>query len=432
MRILCISPNRLSIVVPPLPIGLAAVVAAVPSRHQVRTLDFMFAADPKEQARRVVADFAPEIIALSLRNIDNQDYRHPESYIRDDKDLVQLLKELSPAPVVVGGSGFSILPREFMAYLGADFGVAGEGEEGLREFLAAFEGSRDWATVSGLVWRQGEEWRENPVHRVANLEELAPPALEYFTPHLYQEAQGSAKLPGMIPVQTRRGCPMKCIYCTTPLLEGCGIRAWPPQQVAAWLQDWHERLGLSRFYFVDNIFNHPLDYARDLCRAIIKLGLPLEWGCLLNPAYPDRELFRLIRQAGGKMVQVGNESGSDLMLTNLGKGYGKEKVELTLELLQEEGLPYACFLMLGGPGETPETVKESVALLEKYQPQMVNLTVGIRIYPGLPLHRQALEEGVVAPGDNLLWPHFYLAPAIREWIWEYLPGVVARHPHWIF
>jgi radical SAM superfamily enzyme YgiQ (UPF0313 family) len=432
MRILFISPNHLRLVVPPLPLGLASVVAAVKDEHEVRVLDFMFAADPLDQVRQVLAEFAPEIIALSVRNIDNQDSRHPESFIGEVKDLVHLLKDLSTAPIVVGGAGFSIMPREFMEYLGADFGVAGEGEGAFREFLAAFAGSRDWEAVSGLVWRQADEWRLNPVQRVADLKGLAPPALEYFTPHLYQEAIGSAKLPGMVPVQTRRGCPMKCIYCTTPLLEGRRFRSWEPGQIAAWLAAWHKKWGLTRFYFVDNLFNCPPGYAKNLCRAIIDLNLPLEWGALINPSAPDRELFRLVRQAGGAFMQVGNESGSELVLTQLGKGFGRRQVELTFRLMEEEGIAYSCFLLLGGPGETPETVKESVALLEQYRPQMVNLTVGVRIYPDLALHRIALEEGVVAPGENLLQPRFYLAPAIEGWIWEYLAGVTARHPTWIF
>jgi radical SAM superfamily enzyme YgiQ (UPF0313 family) len=432
MRILFISPNRLRLVVPPLPLGLASVVAAVAQEHQVQVLDFMFLADPLGQVRRVVTTFSPEIIALSVRNIDNQDCRHPESFIREVKDLVALLQELSDAPVVVGGAGFSIMPREFMEYLGADFGVAGEGEVAFREFLAAFAGSRNWEAVSGLVWRQEEEWQLNPVQRVADLKSLAPPALEYFTPNLYQEALGSAKLPGMVPVQTRRGCPMKCIYCTTPLLEGRRFRSWEPGQVAAWLAAWYEKFALTRFYFVDNLFNCPPGYAKSLCRAIIDLNLPLEWGALINPSAPDRELFRLCRQAGGVFMQVGNESGSDLVLTNLGKGFGRRQVELTFRLMEEEGIAYSCFLMLGGPGETRETVEESVALLEQSHPQMVNLTVGVRIYPGLPLHRLALAEGVLDPADKLLQPRFYLSPAIKEWIWEYLAGVTARHPHWIF
>ncbi len=432
MRILFISPNRLRLVVPPLPLGLASVVAAVKNDHEVRVLDFMFAADPLGQVRRAVAEFSPEIIVLSVRNIDNQDSRHPESFIREVKDLVDLLRQLSAAPIVVGGAGFSIMPREFMDFLKADFGVAGEGEAAFRDFLSAFAGARDWGRVSGLVWRQAGGWRLNPVQRVADLKALPRPALEYFTPRLYQEAVGSSKLPGMVPVQTRRGCPMKCIYCTTPILEGRRFRAWEPTQVASWLAAWHEKWGLTRFYFVDNLFNCPPSYAKKLCRAILDLQLPLQWGALINPAAPDRELFRLCREAGGVFMQVGNESGSELTLTRLGKGFGRRQVELTLRLLEEEGIAYSCFLLLGGPGETRETVAESVALLEQYRPQLVNLTVGIRIYPGLALHRLALAEGLLDPGDNLLQPRFYLAPAVKEWIWEYLEGVMARHPNWIF
>jgi hypothetical protein len=121
-----------------------------------------------------------------------------------------------------------------------------------------------------------------------------------------------------------------------------------------------------------------------------------------------------------------------LVLTGLGKGFGLQKVERTLKLLKKADLPFTCFLLLGGPGETRETVEESVAFLEGYEPKMVNLKAGIRIHPGLPLHRLALAEGVVKPEDNLLWPKFYLAPAVRDWIWDFLDGVRTRHPNWIF
>ncbi len=431
MRVLLISPNQLRLVVPPLPLGLASVVAALPPEHDFAVLDFMFLEDPLAELRRTVASFKPEIIGISVRNIDNQDSRAPISYFPEIKDLVHRLREMTPAAIILGGAGFSIMPREFMEYAAADFGLAGEGEEAFRTFLAAWPAAY-WEQVPGLLWRQGGALRANPPHRVPELHRLPPPALDYFTPKLYEEAQGSAKLPGMIPVQSRRGCPMKCIYCTTPRLEGRKVRAWAPEQVASWLAAWHQKWGLTRFYFVDNMFNYPPEHAKRLCQAIRDLHLPLEWSCLINPAFPDRELFHLIRAAGGTMVQVGNESGSELVLGNLGKGFGLEQVELTLSMLNEAGLPFNCFLLLGGPGETPETVRQGVALLEKHQPRMVNLTVGIRLHPGLPMHRIALAEGVVAPADNLLWPHFYLAPAVKDWIWEFLTEVTTRHPNWIF
>ncbi len=431
MRVLLISPNRMRLIVPPLPLGLASVAAALSPEHHLEVLDFMFMDKPLAELRHAVASFRPEVIGISVRNIDNQASRDPVSYFPEIKDLVDQLRRWTPAPIILGGAGFSIMPREFMEYAAPDFGLAGEGEEAFRALLAA-HGAGAWEQVPGLLWRAGGALRINPPHRVPELHRLPPPALEYFTPKLYEESQGSAKLPGMIPVQSRRGCPMKCIYCTTPRLEGRRLRAWAPEQVASWLAVWHQKWGLTRFYFVDNMFNCPPEYGRRLCQAIQDLHLPLEWACLINPAFPDRELFRLIRTSGGTMVQVGNESGSELVLSNLGKGFGLEKVERTLTLLNEEGLPFNCFLLLGGPGETPETVRESVALLEKYQPRMVNLTVGIRIHPGLPMHRLALAEGVVGPEDNLLWPYFYLAPAVKDWIWGYVEELTARHPNWIF
>jgi len=431
MRVLFISPNRLRLVAPPLPLGLASVVADVGREYDVSVVDCMFAQDPQEEVRQAVQEFQPDFVCLSLRNIDNQDSRHPETYFPEVKDLIALIRNLTEAPVVVGGSGFSIMPQAFMEYLAADFGLVGEGEGNFRTFLRNWP-TQNWKDCPGLIWREGEAWTINPPRLVEPLGELPPPGLEYFTPVLYHEAEGTTKLPGMIPVQTRRGCPMKCIYCTTPLLEGRKTRTCPPETVAAWLAVWYEKWGLTRFYFVDSMFNHPLPYARRLCQAIKRLNLPLEWSCIINPAFPDPELFHLIRQAGGVRVQVGNESGSELVLRQLRKGFGREQVERTLNLLAEAGLPYTCFLLLGGPGESPQSVQESVALLEAYQPLLVNLTAGVRIYPGLPLHQRALAEGLVEPQDTLLWPKFYLAPAVKDWIWGYLEEVTARNPRWIF
>ncbi len=134
MRLLFLSPNQCRLVFLPLPLGLASVVASVAPEHEVRVLDFMFLDDPLVQVDRTVNEFRPELVGLSVRNIDNQDSVHPEAYFPQVKELVDHLKELGPAPVVLGGAGFSVAPREFMEFTGADFGLVGEGEE-------SFEGS---------------------------------------------------------------------------------------------------------------------------------------------------------------------------------------------------------------------------------------------------------------------------------------------------
>ncbi|MFP3867952.1 MAG: B12-binding domain-containing radical SAM protein [Desulfobacteraceae bacterium] len=431
MRVLLISPNRLRLIVPPLPLGLASVVGAVKSEHPCRVVDFMFEPEPQQRLLPLIKDFQPEIIALGLRNVDNQDSRNPVLFFPETKELLDWLRLHYQGPIALGGGAFNILPVEFMDYLGADFGIVGDGELSFQALLQAYP-KGEFSRVPGLIWRHRGQWQCNAPRPVLDLDRLPDPALEYFTPIQYHEAVGSAKLAGMITLQSRRGCPMNCIYCTTPLIEGRRLRARSPKKVAALMAYCYERWHLTRFYFIDNIFNYPLDYACQLCQAVKDLNLPVQWSCIINPAFPDAELFHLIREAGGRRMQVGNESGSDLVLTNLGKGFGRDQVEKTLQLLGQAGLAYSCFLLFGGPGETSETVKESVALLEKYQPQMVNLTVGIRIYPGSRLYWQALAEGVISKADNLLWPRFYLSPAIADWIWDYLPEVTARHPNWSF
>lgn len=431
MRVLFLSPNCLRLIVPPLPLGLASVIASLGPEHSFRVVDFMFEPDPRAKISNLLAEFQPEIIALGLRNVDNQDSRYPIFFFPEVKELLSWLRSRFQGPIVLGGGAFSILPREFMDYLEADFGIVGDGELSFRAFLKAFpEG--EFSGVPGLVWKNQGQWQSNPPQPVLDLDQLPDPALEYFCPGRYHAAIGSAKLSGMITVQSRRGCPMNCIYCTTPLIEGRQLRMRSPEKVANLMASYYDRWNLRRFYFIDNIFNYPLDYARQLCMAVKTRARPVQWSCIINPAFPDARLFHLIREAGGNRVQVGNESGSDLMLTNLGKGFSRAQVAQTLRQLEDAGLDYSCFLLLGGPGETPETVRESVALLEQYHPLMVNLTAGLRIYPGSALYRRALAEGVISPADNLLWPYFYLSPAVAEWIWDYLPEVTARHPNWIF
>ncbi len=396
MKVLCISANDSRLIVPPFPLGLASVVAVLGRQHQIRVVDCMFTPHSRQAIARVLQDFQPELIAVSMRNLDNQDSCQPVFYFPEVRELVAWLRSHTRRPIIMGGSAFNILPLGACRYLSPDFGLMGEAELSFQTLVDTYP-NVDVAAIPGLVWPDGADWRLNPPQAIPDLEALPDPAWEYFSPGMYHEAQGSANLPGMVTVQSRRGCPMRCIYCTTPHLEGRRLRSRSPAKVAAFMAAGYERWGLTRYYFVDNIFNYPKDYARELCLAIKALNLPLDWSCLINPAFPDADLFHLIRDAGGNRVQVGNESGSDLVLGNLGKGFDCRKVEVTLRWLTEANVDYGCFLLLGGPGETPETVAASVAFLERYKPFLVNLTVGLRIYPGTPLHRLALTEGLSVP-----------------------------------
>ncbi|MCX5893537.1 MAG: cobalamin B12-binding domain-containing protein [Deltaproteobacteria bacterium] len=169
MRLLFISPNQCRLVFLPLPLGLASVVAAVEAEHEVRVLDFMFLDDPLAQVDRAMAEFGPEVVGISVRNIDNQDSWQPESYFPQVKELVDRLKKNSPAAIVLGGAGFSVAPREFMEYTGAEFGLVGEAEESFATFLQALP-AKSWEKVPGLMWRRDGALQENPRQPIRRLE----------------------------------------------------------------------------------------------------------------------------------------------------------------------------------------------------------------------------------------------------------------------
>jgi radical SAM superfamily enzyme YgiQ (UPF0313 family) len=177
---------------PPFPLGLASLVAALGPEHPFRVVDFMFEPNPRQKVLAELAESQPEIVALSLRNTDNQDSCFPEFFFPEAREFSRWLRSHTQAPLVLGGTAFSTFPQ-LLDYLEADMGIVGEGELSFRALVESYP-QGGWTRVPGLVWRDGARWRENPPGPAADLDALPDPALEYFAPRQYHEAVGSAGL----------------------------------------------------------------------------------------------------------------------------------------------------------------------------------------------------------------------------------------------
>ena len=216
---------------------------------------------------------------------------------------------------------------------------------------------------------------------------------------------------------------MKCSYCSTPALEGTRIRKHPIDAVVQGIAR-HVAAGFDRFHFVDNTFNLPPRYAKDFCSALCSAGFKIRWRSILYPGSVDEELVGKMAEAGCVEVSLGFESGCPAILRKLNKTYDLDQVRAASELLRNYGISQIGFLLLGGPGETKESVRESLAFADSLNLDMLKLTMGIRIYPGTAVEMAAREEGQIAEGDDLLFPRFYLArglegwldPTVREWM----------------
>jgi len=455
MRVLLISANTETISMPTLPLGFACVAAATQNAgHEVALLNLMFEGDPKVGIRTSIEDVRPEVIGISVRNIDDQNMLQPRFLLASVKEVIGSCRSFSHAPVILGGAGYSIFPGSALGYLGADMGIQGEGEIVFPILLdrigkgvevsdlpgVHFPGHAAQAADEGVVRPSAQNLRAYACRRASARRQAKgrKPPLRYFEkkldklplpePNLWIPP-GASKRKLWVPVQSRRGCPLDCTFCSTSAIEGRAIRRRSPTRVVNWLKQLR-KTGCRNFNFVDNVFNLPPDYAKTLCRQVIQAELGLHLWCLIYPKWIDAELVELMGRAGCRQISFGFESGSEEMLRSLNKRFDRKEVSTVSRMFAEAGIERMGFLLLGGPGETKDSVEESLSFADSLNLETLKITVGLRIYPQTPLARTAVAEGVVKAEDDLLFPQFYLQPELRDWLPERVAAYRASRP-WV-
>jgi len=419
MKVLLISANRLIEPYPVYPVGLDYVAGALAGAHEVRTVDLNTLAG-NDALIDLLADFAPAIIGIALRNIDNTDTTDPRGFMGEYTDLVRLLRRHSRARIVLGGSGFTIFPERILNFLGADFGIIGEGER-LALLLEALEQGRDTDRLPGVISPRHSEtdappW-EHPFSRDAVTNR---PYLAYYLEN-----------GGMLNLQTKRGCPFRCAYCTYPAIEGRRMRLIPPADIAQTAVSL-QAAGARYLFITDSSFNADPGHSRAVARAFQKAGLTIPWGAFFTPLKPPEGYYRELADAGLTHVEFGTDALSDPVLDAYGKPFTVAQAFKAHEQAVAAGLHVAHYLLLGGPGETPGTLEESLGNVERLERTVVFFFCGMRIYPGTPLFSQTLAEGGIDDATELLEPVFYETAAIsRRHILDRVRARAADRPNWV-
>ncbi len=406
MRILLISANKEPFPEPVFPLGAVYVGnALLRAGAQVRIFDMrhhMFFTTLKKE----ITFFRPDYIAISLRNVDNAAYPATCFYLPWYASLVGRVKAICNVPVILGGSAFSLFPEEIARQTGADGGVVGEGEKLFR--MLQGNGHRrimksELAAVEDISFPN-------------NVDELFPRFRRYRT----------------IGIQTARGCLNRCIYCTYPQLEGTTRRARPPECVVDEIAMMNHNFGIRNFFVVDSLFNADAGHMIHVLENLVARKLSIQFSCYLQPHTTDRALFRLLKRAGCIAVDFGTDSGSDAVLASLRKPFSKRDIIKASRACREAGVDFCHSLIFGGPGETHETILETVNLMEETSPRAVVAMTGIRIYPGTELARIALKEGVLSPAESLLAPRFYFPPMGSSALLKSVHGAITDGRKWFF
>jgi len=423
MRVLLISANTETINMSIIPVGLGAVAAACKNTQtEVEFLDLMNEKNPEPAIKGVLLKFDPQIIGISVRNIDDQSSADPRFLLEPVKKVVALCRENSRALIVLGGAGYSIFPESALAYLGADLGIQGEGEIAFRSMVARLESGKDLSGIAGLCFLNRGRLRKPSF--ATDLDSLPLPEADLFAEYL----PAAGKI--WMPFQTKRGCPMNCSYCSTSAIEGKLIRRRSPKSVIEALARYADA-GFRQFFFTDNMFNLPGSHARALCRLMLEAGLDISWRCIIYPKKVDQALVKDMADAGCQEISLGFESGCENILRNMNKRYTPDEVRGISRILGDHGIRRMGFLLLGGPGETKESVEKSLEFADSLNLEAMRITCGIRIYPFTGLAQTAGQEGLIKPDQDLLFPKFYLARGLEDWLLETVKQWAGKRPNWI-
>jgi radical SAM superfamily enzyme YgiQ (UPF0313 family) len=426
MRVMLVYSNRTRIMGPAPPIGLSYVAtAARRAGHDVRFVDLMISRNPLGELSDTMQKFRPEVVGISVRNIDNVIAQRTSWHLDEVVEIIATVRNQSKARVVLGGPAASILGPVALKRLDADFVIVGEGEIAFPQLLAAMKGSGDFENISGLCYRSNGEIRSvAPVRQ----NEFGWSGMEQWIRWRDYERAG-----GTWAIHTKRGCPLACVYCNYPAMEGNSLRRRNASDVVDEIECVMAAVGPRTFEFTDSTFNVPESHATAICKEIIRRKLRANFSAVgVNPIHVSEKLFELMKEAGFVSLVITPDSGSETMLRNLRKGFGVEQLRFTARLAKESGIRCTWFFLLGGPGETRETVEETVSFIEEnlnWKKFATVMMTGIRILPGTDLAKIAVAEKYVSADHDLCEPTFYFEPGLDEqWALDRINRAIGRCP----
>jgi tryptophan 2-C-methyltransferase len=428
MRILLINTNRMQ---PPVaPIGLDYVAEALRAAgHSVTLLDLCWEEDPHHAISSVLNKTEFGLIGATLRNSDDCAFTSRHSFLAGFADLLETVRKNTAAPIVLGGIGFSVMPELVLSLSKAAFGIWGEGEFALPELATRLELGREWRDLPNLLWCNEGAWRRNPPGQnpLSGLPQMTRSWVDnkqYF------------RLGGQAGFETKRGCPGRCIYCADPVAKGAQVRLRPPIDVVNELENLVGQ-GIDTLHTCDGEFNLPGRHAMDVCREIERRGLgrKLRWYAYCSPAPFPPELAAAMRAAGCVGINFGADNADPVMLQRLGRDFTPADIEDAVRLAKDQEIAVMLDLLLGSPGETKQSIEQTIDLVRMAAPDCAGVSLGVRVYPGTELARQvSIDENAagLVGGKNSSDPLFYLEPRIASFVFGWLDERIGNDRRFLF
>jgi radical SAM superfamily enzyme YgiQ (UPF0313 family) len=397
MRVLLINPYYPISETPSPPLGLAFLAAALEANGmEVKILDLVVYPYNRQILESILMDFKPQMVGATAVTMT---FNNAIEVIRDVRRIdSQIL-------TVMGGPHVTFCARDTLNdFPELDVIVKGEGEETIVELARAAGSRQQWDAINGIAFRNGSEICHTADRDlVQDLDSLPKPAR-----HLL--ALGRYRALGMpISLTTSRGCPFKCIFCVGRKMVGARVN---PVDVVAELE-YLSTLGFNQINIADDLFTANKNHCRAVCDEIIKRELCIKWTSFARVDTVSEELLKKMKAAGCTAVSFGIESANSDILKTIEKGITLQQVVEAVEACNRAGvIPHASFI-LGLPGETPATIKETMEFGERLK--ATGLSYGFHLlapFPGTAVRDQSRAYGIRILTND--WSEYHANRAIVE------------------
>ncbi len=386
------------------PLSLATVGAALLERGQeVRVLDMAGMRNPLDELKRALGEFEPDWVGITFTT----------PLCSEACRISRIVKEFNPSIRVVGGGQHSsALPEETLASSAMDAVVIGEGDRTFAEMIA---GERPWSEIPGLAYMDGARLAATPpAPIIQELDDLPLPAWELFAPQVYNCSKIISRANPVAAIETSRGCPFGCIYCSKAVF-GRRFRYKSPQRVVSEMRK-ALSLGFREVHIIDDLFTANMRRAKEVLRAIVDSEIDCPWQLPngIRVSQVDEEFVSLASQAGCYSIGLGVESGNQELLDNVKKQTTLAEGRRTVKLIQDQGIEVVCFFMLGLTGETEETMQATIDFACELNPDFAKATIMYPL-PGTPLFDQLEREGRLKTREWSLYSYHYAETVYDHW-----------------
>jgi radical SAM superfamily enzyme YgiQ (UPF0313 family) len=389
-----------------LPLGLGYLAANIPDNHNIKIWDGIVNNDSNKNIIKEIKEFKPAIVGISIWDFNFK-------YVQ--KIVDQIKNNLPELIVVLGGPTVSGLQDRILQRVSADYAFWGESESSFYQFINLYSKSRlnleNKKNIHGLIYRNKNNKVVHNEPQWQNLDNLkyCDYKLIHFNQYLnngyYYGMHPNAKYTA--PIMTTRGCPFPCEYCGARLINGKKVRTRSIKSVISEIKELYNEYQVRGFNIIDDNFTFNIEYAKQICREIIKLNL--ENVSFNSPngikvEYIDAELLALMKRTGWKCIFIAPESGSKQTLKRMNKKINLKVVKEKMYLIKSYGFKIFGFFMIGYPGETVDDIKKTIDFAWRNEFDSVVFTCFTPL-SGTPIYEKLLSIGEI--NDSYQYSDYY-------------------------